>query len=251
VIFGPFCLVALCALASLMYSASWHAGALSLVWIITLWLASARPGPTGRWHRPVQWATAAILLLHVGYAVATYWLDWRGTYSPAREVADYLKRTWRDDETLWGYLFATVAVQPYFERPIFANQAAAVGGRALWTWSKRNPALNPIEPGPLCSGKPDRVLTVRESNHPELFKPESLAACGYVLEKSFTGALFFQGRELIVADYLLYRLGRPIALVFLKCARLSHRRGGLSRPAARPAPARRGLAGAQHRPASA
>jgi hypothetical protein len=205
VVFGPICLVALCALASLMYSASWHAGTLFLVWIMTLWLVGARAGPAGRWHRPVQWATAAILLLHVGYAAATFWLDWRGTYAAAREVADHLKRTLRADETLWGYQFVTIAVQPYFDRPIFANQAAAAGGRAAWTWSKRNTALDPIAPGPLCAGKPDLVLTVRESNHAQLFRPESLAACGYVLEKTFTGTLFFQGQTLIVADYLLYR----------------------------------------------
>lgn len=205
VIFGPAAALALCALAAFKYSASWHAGALSLVWIVTMWLVSARPGPVRQWDRPVQWVTGAILLLHVGYAAATYWQDWRGTYSPAREVADHLKRTQRPGETLWAYHFVTVAVQPYFDRPIFANQETFGGSGAVWTWSNRNTAYKPVEPGPLCAGKPDRVLTVRESNFPKEFRPESFAACGYELEKSFTGSLFFQGGNLIVADYMLYR----------------------------------------------
>ena len=155
----------------------------------------------------MRWATA-VLALQVGFTAATVWSEVRGTYSASRDVADYLKRTRRDGETLWGYDFMTIAVQPYFDKPIFANQAAVTGGKAVWLWSRRNAAVYAIQPGPLCDGKPDLLLTIRELIEPDRLNYEALAACGYVLERKFSGVSFFEGGSVNAVDYLLYRRRR-------------------------------------------
>lgn len=208
VVFGPLCLVALTALAGLKHAVAWHDGVLFLVWVFTLWLIWARTTVPTKWQQRVAGLTAAILAVHIGYAATTIALDLRGTYSASRDVAEHLKRNLKPGEVLWGYDFMTIAVQPYFTQPLFANQAAVTDGKAAWLWSQRNRAAYPIEQAALCAGKPDLVLTVRETIEPGKPNTAALEACGYVLEKSFSGALFFQGGPVNSVDYLLYRRRR-------------------------------------------
>jgi hypothetical protein len=206
VIAGAVATIGLLALGGAKYAAPWHEGALVLAWIFTVWLAWERPRPASPvvpW--PVSGATVALLLLHVGYAAATYIADIRGPYAAARQVADHLGRTVKPGETVWGYDFLVIAVQPYFERAIFPNVARIVDGKAIWLWSSRNRAVYRIRTAELCAGRPEWVLTIAETINPT--KPNMLAidACGYVLESEFAGTVVIQGQAYNTVSYLLFR----------------------------------------------
>ena len=209
-VFGLVGAVLLSILAGAQYSNVWHEGALFLAWLFGLWIAWDRFRPQDRFRqRLVTYITTAIVTLHVFYGVATWRQDLFDGYSGAREAARYLKERLAPGQTLWAYDFTAVAIQPYFDRPVFGNFTAAGEGKRFFLWSTRNfQSALPLLPKwqkQLCEHKPDLVFTLRESRYPEKFDVNAFEACGYEIEREFPGTIFFQGLRLNEMTYLLLR----------------------------------------------
>lgn len=210
VIFGLLAAILLSVLAGVKYANAWHEGMVFLAWIFTMWLAWERFLPQHRLRLHLtSMITAAILSLHIYYGLFSWRMDLQYSYSGARDAARYLAERRGAGQTLWAYDFSTVAIQPYFDRPLFANYAAANEGKAFFLWSKRSAdVLMPISDharGQLCARKPDLVLTVRETRYPAKLEFGAFAACGYEIEREFPGTQFFQDRHLNDMTYLVLR----------------------------------------------
>ena len=96
---------------------------LTAVW--AAWPAEAELSALPKNFSYLHWAMVTALSLL--FAWQTYWSvvairnDWQGAYSGAKDMAKYLKSIHAETAGCGAYGYSFVAVQPYFDRNIFAN----------------------------------------------------------------------------------------------------------------------------------
>ncbi len=199
----------LAAFAVIVYGLPWHIGILFLLTLFVLWISLA-DGPRPRATGQDLWARrAALTALVVVVGAQTIWsassvrYDLNRSYSGSVALARYIKAH-GDGRTIylasftprsfveknvspsWGG-FPALAVQPYFDRNVFANYHD--GKKAsFWEWKQEN-GLDPHSPTKIVAAKPDWVvLNVKFRGSPK--QPKRFP--GYRVRASFPGALAFK-----------------------------------------------------------
>jgi hypothetical protein len=126
------------------YYTAWHQGIVFLFWLFCLWLSfegSApgleRPKATAPLPLLVGLSLFAVAAIQADWAFRTACFDWTHVYSGSRDLAVYLKDKRLEGRRIFAKGFATFAVQPYFDRNLFANYR---DGRmpAAFHWSVQN-----------------------------------------------------------------------------------------------------------------
>jgi hypothetical protein len=135
---GHLALVATIAVTMLVFSYlthanAWHGGLLYLVWIFALWVS----WPTSAALRPqaakaVVASVALIVLVHDGYTLMAGWRDLNESNSAGPAAARLLAS--RRDRGIAAGGFKTFAIQPWFDRNIFANYHDGAEQPAYLRW---------------------------------------------------------------------------------------------------------------------
>jgi hypothetical protein len=109
-----------------------HHGTMFVAAIAGLWIAWPTGDEQKGFNARERWATygmTAVLLVLCGVniwdSVVVLKREYKYPYCGAKDAADYLRSVGADRDTVFGYLFGTVAVQAYFDRNIFANMPTA------------------------------------------------------------------------------------------------------------------------------
>jgi len=197
-------------LFAVLYYTPTHVGILFLVWVFALWVSFSRLATL---RRSVDVRNAAkrgeetspllpILAMLAVFAVQIYWsvstavLDYVGSYSGSRELAEYIKKEHLEDRVIHAVGYQTFAVQPYFDRNLFNNYNDKQGP-AYWLWSSRHPPL--ADPREIWRGQPDLIIIglgiVKREQVPD--RP------GYTRVGVFEGRLFYKGSDFDEHDSFL------------------------------------------------
>jgi hypothetical protein len=187
----------LLALFGFRYVSPWHQGALFIVWIMALWLSFTEPErivlpPLARLGLIAAFVVP--LVLHVNWAVRTWRLDYKGSYSGTRDAAAYIRAHGLDRKRIFGLGYPSFGVQPYFDRNIFINLNHGKGP-AFWPWSRD--ADNVQDPEACATLRPDYVLIDLKTNRGE-------QPAGYHLIRISRGRLWWKGWEAVDDSYELF-----------------------------------------------
>ena len=124
-----------------VHNAAWHEGVLFLVWLFALWVGLQRKGlpeEGSDWSRKLALgAVLVVSVVQINWTVRTAILEYGEPYSGSRAMAAYLKENVAEEETIFGYHWASIALNPYFEGNIFDNYNPP-GKPSYWWWSERN-----------------------------------------------------------------------------------------------------------------
>ena len=204
--FLPFALptVFLLALFAKVYANFWHCGALTLIVVTALWIAwpmqpNEARGPERVLYALVLFGVISLSVVQVYWSAKTLAMDYSGAYSGSLDAAKYLRSVGAEASSTCGFDYNSVAVQPYFRESIFGNYPH---GESFW----RSEAANRVDQN--C--RHARWLVGSSSsfdNAEELFSSDRLVRSrGYVRVHISRGAIFFEGREIAPADFIIYRL---------------------------------------------
>jgi len=214
----------------------WHAGLLFVSFVGIVWMALADLPPTGLTPpvaratpnadkpevpgTPAQgWKRAFGLfgpmrnaLLTVLFAGAVLQLPWTWfamtsdrseTYCPSQRVAAFLQQ--QAGKRIYGFRYQSVAILPYFERNIFANQNMA---HAYWHWGIDN---HNDDPSTISSAPPDiavigwsRASGVEPRDVPLSEVQKALLANGYAITREFCGSMFMRNEVSLRPCFELY-----------------------------------------------
>ncbi len=194
--------ILLCAASAFVYGNVWHQGFLFLAWLFAVWIAAENLKPT--W--PILASLSIAIAIQCYWTAASWKYDWQQPYSGSRVAAAYLRNTGIAGQRPFCIGFPCAAVQPYFDRNVFANF-----DRAYWDWSSQNRADDPTA---LFSSKaPAFVLLGYETDAERIHWTQVVEMAGYQEIKHFEGNVFWRTRILQPESFDLYRRGtpRPIA----------------------------------------
>ena len=205
--FLPFALptVFLLVLFVKLYVNFWHFGALTLIAVTALWIAWPKERNEGR-RRPERVLCAVMLFGVISLSVVqVYWsartlaMDYSGAYSGSLDAAEYLRSVGADASSTCGFDYTSVAIQPYFPESIFGNWPH---GESFW----RSDTANRVNQS--CYNAEWLVVpSSRFDTAEQLFSADRRArSLGYVPVHVSKGAIFFEGREVAPADFVVYRL---------------------------------------------
>jgi hypothetical protein len=125
----------LIAFSAMKYGNLWHAGIIFLALVFCLWISWSKLYELNRLVR--GWLIGALALVaatQVWYAAAAGVRGVLTVYSPAKAVAEALRRTPKARIGAAG--FKAFAVQPYFTRNIFANYEGGRAKPAYYLWRR-------------------------------------------------------------------------------------------------------------------
>ena len=123
-----------------VYFNAWHEGLYVLVLFAAVLLGFARPAraDTTAGARRLTQAVTVLFVLALIHQISWTWnalrYDTERAYSGSREAAKFIAAHGLDRRQLYGAGFAIIAVQPYFEKNIFANYKPR-GGYAFLDWT--------------------------------------------------------------------------------------------------------------------
>jgi len=180
-----------------VYVNAWHCGVLTLIVFTALWIAWPMRPHEARGPERVLFALMFAGVISLS-AVQVYWsaktlaMDYSGAYSGSLDAAEYLRSVGAKASSTCGFDFDSVAVQPYFRESIFSNFPH---GESFWRWETANrvnqSCYNATWLVGSSSASPDADRSAR--------------SLGYVPVHISHGAMFFEGRELAPADFIIYR----------------------------------------------
>ncbi len=173
-------------LLALVRATYWHAGVIFLVWIFTLWISYANVQTFGK---PLSVAIAAVFAVQIAYGVESIHFQLTNVFSGSKAAAAYLKQT--GTQNLFAVAPESYAVQPYFDRNLFAIQES---GRkaAFYPWTT---ALDHDRLTGLGTQKPDRIV-FRYGNPASEDTLTQLRARGYCEERRFPGSIWWKNAVL-------------------------------------------------------
>jgi hypothetical protein len=194
-----------------VYGYLWHSGALTIVVITALWIAWPRKEKAEKRPR-FEGALYALVLLGLSclFAIQIYWtartlaMDYSRPYSGSLDAANFLHSVGADVSDTCGFGFHAVAVQPYFRESIYQNWPK---GEAFWRLEKAN------RNDQNCYGAKWVVISrsgkfgdFAAANKVFNQQDRSLRSLGYLPAHVSPGTMFFEGREVEPADFVVYRL---------------------------------------------
>ena len=158
---------------AVVYHLPWHDGVLFIFFLFALWVSLADPVARARAGWGVRKAMLAAVLIVTGFQVVwsfeSYRYDLMEAYSGTEALAAHIQEH-GDGKTIfttsyvpdyitdvapnWG-AFPSFAVQPYFDRNVFANYHE---GRkpSFWRWSSPNGLV--FEPRRIRAARPDWII---------------------------------------------------------------------------------------------
>lgn len=188
---------------AVVHHAPWHEGVLFLVWVFALWVGLQKKDAVD--HRddmPRKAALAAlavICLFQLNWTIRTAVLDYQYPYSGSRALAAYLKDQRIESKTIFGYHWASFALNPYFERNPFDNYNPP-GKPSYWLWSERNHMVQDFE---LIEGlQPDYL--VFPIKVPGAEEDAAKALKSYRQAAVFWGEMHWKGGNLQPEVYVLF-----------------------------------------------
>ena len=183
-------------LAAFRQAAYWHSGILFLVWIFALWIHGAQ----SRWQNAL---VAAIFAVQAAFGLLSVRHDLANPYSGSKAAAAYLRQTGEDRGNLYAIGFKPFALQPYFDRNLFAAQE---DGRipAFYRWSTA-PDHRSLIASDLRSRNPDRIILSANVD------VSALRARGYCQERRFEGAIWWKNAALEPDSYTVLSRCSPLA----------------------------------------
>ena len=116
-----------------VWSKPWHYGMALTAFLVSVW-AAWPDGQSPEFELRTQLMAASLvvlLVLQLPSTAETVWAEVQGPYSGSRATAEYL-RPYVGSRPIYCINFYGTAIQPYFDRNIFANWPTA-----YWTWSNR------------------------------------------------------------------------------------------------------------------
>lgn len=205
---------------SSIYFNRWHEGIFFLAFMFAVLLGFRRataaiPETGGRLLHGAALALLVLLLVrHISWTALSYRYDLGNPYSGSRGAADYIAAHKLEATRLFGAGFPVLAVQPYFERPLFANYRT-YGEFSFWDWSTRAPLF--YRPAAVLRREdvrawmkeqlafaPAYFLVSRKFPWDEEYDRELLATGDYSLIQSFPGAHFWKNHVEEGESFLLY-----------------------------------------------
>jgi hypothetical protein len=203
-----------------IYRNAWHEGLFILVFLFAVVVAfqteQGAKVPETAARRATYYAACVVLIVfavrQISWTAATFRYDLRAPYSGARDAARYLRQHDLADAHLFAFGFGTVALQPYFDRNLFAN---ARGSSTFWDWSVRNPLIarpsvveRPIDRqrwmASMLAQHPAYFLVSRKFSFDD-YRRELLEKAGFRPVATFPGALFWKDHVYEREDFILYR----------------------------------------------
>ena len=76
-----------------------------------------------------------IFLIQIYWSVSAINYDFSNNYSASKDVAEFLKENDYENKTIYGLGYSVTAIQPYFEKNIFANQNT---NKSFYLWKDNN-----------------------------------------------------------------------------------------------------------------
>lgn len=133
--------------SAVTYAGHWHAGLIWLIWFFGVWVSWPALADVPRIRRLV---VAAMVVGGVSQAVETVNSGIRdvvATYSPAAAAADLVAEALRRDPSakVAGFGFRSLALQPWFDRNVFADHRGGEPRAAAMSW-KRSAGDLPVAP---------------------------------------------------------------------------------------------------------
>ncbi len=98
-----------------------HVGAIVMALIVSLWIAWPQDMRGNREATMAALALGALFAIQTVWAVSAWRHDFVAPYSGSKDAAIYLKHVGADHARTFGFCFAMVAIQPYFDHSIFEN----------------------------------------------------------------------------------------------------------------------------------
>ena len=204
--FLPFALptVLLLLLFTKVYANYWHCGVLTLIVLTALWIAwpmhpNEARGPERVLYALVLFGVISLSVVQVYWSAKTLAMDYSGAYSGSLDAANYLRSVGADASSSCGFTYNSVAVQPYFHESIFGNWPH---GESFWRSEMANRVDRNCHHAKWLVGSSSTF-----EDAAELFSSDrQVRSQGYVLVHISRGAIFFEGREVAPADFVIYRL---------------------------------------------
>lgn len=220
------------AVASIYYSA-WHEGLFFFALLFPALLAFRREpddesfvGAPSRFDRALRIAAITVVALvlanHVRWSVETLRYDLSEPFSGAPAMARHLQELDLDGRTLYATSFPCLALQPYFDEPLFDNYRPA-GDFTFFDWSK-NALLSTKRRGEVTPAdlewidrfmaealaeSPDYFLASRKYPHDRRYFEHLREDGRYRPIRASEGAIFWKTTPLESDSYVLFaRTGR-------------------------------------------
>jgi hypothetical protein len=193
----------LCAIAAVVYAQLWHHGTLLLAWFFGLWISWPATGTALRLSGKCAVAALTFVILTQTYwTVSSIVYDWDHAYSGSRDAAQALEDLELESNTIDAIGYATIAIEPYFSKNIFAN--INDGGRqAYWDWSKRN-HVN-LDSQNLKQLHPEYVIVGYKNEFEHGVWDDSVRKSNYQLVRHFEGNSYWQTHILEPESYDLFQ----------------------------------------------
>lgn len=189
-----------------------HQGLITIAFVVFLW--AAWPTTEQLRHLPKfskllhQGMLLSLLLTfgwHCTWSYKAVRGDIRGPYSGALDAARFLKSVHADQMGCGGYLFWSVAVQPYFDHNIFLNYGppnASAAYHFSTGFIKRSDLLMASE----ALNGPPFIVVAAEFENPQQALPliESYKEVNYILVHFSDGTRFFKGTPGVHSSYFVF-----------------------------------------------
>lgn len=190
------------ALMAVRYANAWHEGLLVLAWVFAVWVSFDEPrrGRAQVGGRQAFAVLAGVVLLgQVWWTAQTYWREWGETYSGAGQVASYIRSERLEHARIFATGWHSVAIQPYFDRNIFANYDPG-GPFSFHRWTTA-PHLDE-DLGRVAAEHPELVIWGRKVPGQQVLPtlPEE-----YEIVADFTGHVLWKGDRLEEDSYTVFR----------------------------------------------
>ncbi len=194
-----------------VYVNLWHHGSLFVAMLMGLWVAWPSEEERMNWQpaaRMACWSITGVLTgvlcLHLYWASNTINYDVRFPYSGSTDAARYLKSVRADSGTVYGFGFSSAALNAYFPKNIYANQARP-DGSAFWLWDKSNKV--DLEWNKILQGGPDYLVYGYKRFDDGRAKPfnKLVTDGGYSLVHVSNGAIYWKNGLMEPDSYLIYR----------------------------------------------
>lgn len=121
-----------------VYYNVWHEGFFFHSTLLAATLAFQHGADRGTGRSLGTWLLAGVLAVHASWAFLTLRYDLDNAYSASHDLAEYIRLHGLDDGEIAAIGFASLGVQPYFDRSVYSNYRLPGGGR-FWDWSTDTP----------------------------------------------------------------------------------------------------------------